>query len=380
MSWVLYRILVIAWILALIFIIYIQHPLFWASPKWKRLELIKKSKHFVNGQFKNLSKTPLMTYSKISPRWNSWLNLIKKAKEWVRPPRIPSIKTDLFSLDRTIDCLIWFGHSSYFMQLWGKRFLIDPTLVTGSPVPFINKPFPCADVYKTPDIPAIDYLIITHDHYDHLDYFTVKALRNRIWKVVCWLGVWAHFERWGFYQKDIIEMDWDDQFIDNWITITSLPARHFSWRLFSPNNTLWCSFMVEGNWKNIYIAWDGWYDTFYRDIGKRRDIDFAILENGQYSKNWRYIHTLPEQLPQTIKDLNAKYVIPAHNSKYALSTHLWKEPLEILSKESKKYWFNLLTPMIGELLDFNAEKYDFKNWWDTVKDSDYLFMNFVKKW
>lgn len=138
--------------------------------------------------------------------------------------------------------------------------------------------------------------------------------------------------------------------------------------------------MVEGNSKAIYIAWDWGYDTFYKEIGKKWKIDFAILENGQYSKNWRYIHTLPEQLPQTIKDLWAKYIIPAHNSKYALSTHLWKEPLEILSKEAEKDKFNLLTPMIWELLDFNAKHYDFKKWWDDVKDSDYLFINFVKKW
>ena len=380
MSWVLSRVLIILWILIVIFLIYIQHPLFGASPKWKRLELIKKSKHYVNGQFKNLSKTPLITHSKISPRWNSWLNLIKKAKEWVRPPRIPSIKTDLFSLDRSKDCLVWFGHSSYFMQLWWKRFLIDPTLVSGSPVPFINKPFPCADVYKTEDIPAIDYLIITHDHYDHLDYFTVKPLKNRIWKVVCWLWIGAHFEKWWYNPKDIIEMDWEDSFSENWIKITSLPARHFSWRLFSQNNTLWSSYMVEGDNKTIYIAWDGWYDTFYRDIWKKWKIDFAILENWQYSKSWRYIHTLPEQLPQTIKDLWAKYIIPAHNSKYALSTHLWKEPLEILSKEAKKQKFNLLTPMIWELLDFNEKHFNFKEWWNDVKDSDYLFINFIKKW
>lgn len=374
--WIFYIIL----ILILIFIIYIQHPLFWAAPKWKRLELIKKSKHYVNWQFKNLSKTPLMTYSKISPRWNSWLNLIKKAKEWVRPPRIPSIKTDLFSLDRWLDCLIWFWHSWYFMQLAWKRFLVDPTLISWSPVPFINKPFPCADVYKTQDIPAIDYLIISHDHYDHLDYFTIKALKNRIWKVICWLWVWAHFERRWFSPKDIIELDWDDEFADNWIKITALPARHFSWRLFSQNNTLWCSYMVQWNKKNIYFACDWWYDTFYKEIGRKWKIDFAIVENGQYSKNWRYIHTLPEQLPQTISDLWAKYVIPAHNSKYALSTHLWKEPLEVLSKEADKCWFNLLTPMIWELLDFDDKDYNFKRWRDTVKDSDYLFINFVRKW
>ena len=380
MSSVLYWILIIVFILFLIVVIYLQHPLFWANPKWKRLDRIKKSKNYKDWHFKNLSKTPLMTYSKVSPRWNTWLDILKKAREWVRPPRIPSIKTDLFSLEKDKDCIVWFGHSSYFMQLWWKRFLIDPTLVSWSPVPFINRPFPCADIYKTQDIPPIDYLVITHDHYDHLDYFTIKALKGRIWKVVTWLWNWAHFERWWFDENSIIELDWWDEFKEDWIQITWLPSRHFSWRSLRSNKTLWCWFMIETDYRTIYYAWDGWYDTFYREIWKKWDIDFAIVEIGQYSLTWRYIHTLPQQLPQTVKELWAKYVIPAHNSKYALSTHLWNEPLKILSWLAEKENINLLTPMIWELVDLDAKRFNFSKWWENVKETDYIFTRFTKKW
>ena len=301
-----------------------------------------------------------MTYSKVSPRWNSWLNLIKKAQEGVRPPKIPFVKTDLKHLDKNLNCIIWLGHSAYFMQIDGKTFLVDPTLISGSPVPFVNRAFPWADNYKPKDIPNIDYLIITHDHYDHLDYFTVHELKNRIKKVICWLWVGAHFEKRWFTTKNIIELDREEHFKETATTITALPARHFSWRFLRPNNTLQCSYMIETGSECIYIAWDWGYDTFYKEIWKKRNIDVAILENGQYSKNRKYIHTLPEQLPQTIKDLNPQRVIPAHNGKYALSTHLWKEPLGILSKEAEIHHFNLLTPMIWEIIDLKNKNQRFK--------------------
>jgi L-ascorbate metabolism protein UlaG (beta-lactamase superfamily) len=138
--------------------------------------------------------------------------------------------------------------------------------------------------------------------------------------------------------------------------------------------------MIETDYRTIYYAWDGWYDTFYREIWKKWDIDFAIVENGQYSLTWRYIHTLPQQLPQTVKELWAKYVIPAHNSKYALSTHLWNEPLKILSWLAEKENINLLTPMIWELVDLDAKRFNFSKWWENVKETDYIFTRFTKKW
>ena len=124
--------------------------------------------------------------------------------------------------------------------------------------------------------------------------------------------------------------------------------------------------MIESPSSTIYLAGDWGYDTFYREIWKKWDIDIAIVENWQYSKSWKYIHTLPQQLPQTIKELWAKRVIPAHNGKYALSTHLRKEPLEILSKEAEEYHFNLLTPQIWEVVNIDNKKQVFKKWRENV--------------
>lgn len=126
---------------------------------------------------------------------------------------VPAIKTDLRELPANSDWMVWFGHSSYLLQLSGKRILVDPVFCTAAPVSFINKPFKGTDLYKPEDMPGIDLLIITHDHWDHLDYQTVKRLKGRIGKVICPLGVGEHFESWGFGKEDITELDWQENTI-----------------------------------------------------------------------------------------------------------------------------------------------------------------------
>lgn len=119
---------------------------------------------------------------------------------------LPSQKTDLINLERSVDVLVWFGHSSYFMQIDGKRILVDPVLSgSASPISFTTKSFHGTDIYTTEDIPGIDYLIITHDHWDHLDYETITKLRPKIRKVITGLGTGAHLEHWGFTEDLIIE-------------------------------------------------------------------------------------------------------------------------------------------------------------------------------
>lgn len=155
-------------------------------------------------------------------------------------------------------------------------------------------------------MPDIDYLIITHDHWDHLDRGTVTALRPRIRTVVCPLGVGEHFEYWGFPKERIVELDWHEQAaLDDGFTIRCLPARHFSGRGLNSNQTLWGSFLLQSPSRKIYIGGDGGYGKHFAQIGREfPDIDLAILENGQYNEAWRYIHTLPGQLAQAAKDLS----------------------------------------------------------------------------
>lgn len=355
-------------IISVAIIIFFNQPSFGHTPRGKRLERVQKSSNYRNGEFRNLSPTEQITSGK--SKFSTMFNFLFRNVDELHPKEnLPVVKTDLKSIGRNEDIMVWMGHSSLFIQTDGKRFLIDPTLVSAAPISFVNKPFKGTDIYAPDDIPDIDYLIITHDHYDHLDYKTVKQIKNRIGKIICPLGVGEHLEYWGFPADNIIELDWNENTApDSTFTIHCLPARHFSGRSITPNQTLWASFMLQTPTQNIYLSGDGGYDSHFTDISKQfPNIDLAIIENGQYNEDWKFIHLMPTDLVQAIKDLNPKKVFTIHNSKYALSKHSWHEPLDNIYNAAKQGSLNLITPMIGEAVHLNDTTQVFKEWWSAIK-------------
>jgi L-ascorbate metabolism protein UlaG (beta-lactamase superfamily) len=303
----------------------------------------------------------------------SFWNVISQSSSKRRKPenKIPAIKTSLTGLDPQENVLIWFGHSSYYFQIEGKRFLVDPVFSrAASPFSFFNTAFAGADLYKPADIPDIDYLVITHDHWDHLDYPTVKELKPRIGKVICPLGVGEHFVRWNFDETNIIEMDWEDRAtLVSDFEIYCFPARHFSGRGLKRSRSLWASFLLKSGTLTLFMGGDSGYDTHFADIGACFDsIDFALLENGQYNKAWKHIHMQPEETLQAAADLRAKNVIPVHNSKFAMSNHDWDEPLQrICEANDKQTNLRLLTPKIGEIAFLNDTTQTFSRWWQEAE-------------
>ncbi|MDR1906928.1 MAG: MBL fold metallo-hydrolase [Puniceicoccales bacterium] len=273
---------------------------------------------------------------------------------------IPSTKTDLMNLNKADDILVWFGHSSYFIQVDGKRFIVDPVL---GDVLFFLKAFPGTNMYTPDEIPQLDYLIITHDHWDHLNYETVIKLN--VQNIICPLGVGAHFERWGFDSRNIGEMDWNESIkLADGFAINCLPAKHSSGRGFCRNRSLWASFLIQTPSIKIYIGGDGGYGEHFKEIGNKFvGIDLAILENGQYNKKWSDMHMFPEETAQATKDLGAKALLPVHNSKFTLSTYPWKNPLEKITAICKQENFHLLTPMIGQKVALKNLQQEFKKWW-----------------
>ena len=162
--------------------VFVNQPSFGRAPQGERLERIKKSPHYKDGEFRNLHSTMMMTSQK--GRLGAFWGFLFKKETDLRPEKeIPVIKTDLSKISKDENVLVWFGHSSYFIQIDGKRILVDPVFCGASPVSFVNKPFKGADAYKPADMPEIDYLVISHDHWDHLDYETVMQLKNRVDKV-----------------------------------------------------------------------------------------------------------------------------------------------------------------------------------------------------
>lgn len=339
--------------LVLVVILFINQTKFGSTPTGERKQKVEESPNYTDKKFQNLHDTPQVTGDKGMA--TIMFDFVFGKHERVTPTgKIPSVETDLLNLDRTKDLFVWFGHSSYFIQIDGKRILVDAVLDgVASPVPFINKPFDGSGVYKTKDIPEIDYLFISHDHWDHLDYESVTALKDRIRKVVCPLGVGEHFEKWGFDKDKIIELDWNENApLDEGFATLCLPARHFSGRGLSPNQSLWASFLLQTPTMKIYLGGDSGYDTHFEEIGKQfGPIDLAILENGQYGDGWKFIHMTPEEVVQAAKDLNAEALLPVHSSKFKLANHPWDEPLIQVTQIAEQENQRTLTPMIGEVVN-----------------------------
>ena len=337
-------------------IVFMHTPAFGREPRGQRLERIKKSPNYKDGKFQNEHPTVMMTgnnsfFSRLKSMANVADNRVPDTKNGL-PDNLQVVKQDYRSLLDN-DCIVWFGHSSYLLQLNGKKLLVDPVFYQGSPVSFVNKSFDGVNIFSPEDMPYIDYLIITHDHWDHLDYWTVRELKGKVGKIVVPLGVGEDFEYWGFPNSQIIELDWyEDAVLADGYILHCLPSRHFSGRSLKRYYTLWASFFVESPSLNVFMGGDGGYDDRFSRFAKMYPkIDYAIMENGQYNTNWAEIHTLPEQLGREVKELGAKCAITVHHSKFALANHAWDEPLRNEVNAAEQYGFPLLILKIGEITE-----------------------------
>lgn len=334
--------------------IVLSQPVFGRNPRGARLEHVKQSPYYRDGQFQNDEPTTLMTGKHgFGTSMRDMLTGRNRSERRIpKPGEVPVVKTDLKHLPMDKDLYIWFGHSSFLLILEGKTILVDPVLVQFSPVSFIGKPFPGTDIYKPEDMPErIDYLVISHDHYDHLDYKTVKALRERVDKVICPLGVGENFEHWGYSKEQIIELDCMEDYSDTF-TFHCLPTRHFSGRSLGRNKTQRAAWLIDTGARKVFFSGDGGYGKRYEAFGKQfTDIDLAIMENGQYGENWSQIHTMPTELGSEVKQLNPKRFVTVHHSKVALANHAWDEPRINEQKAAQESGIPLIVCKIGEVVE-----------------------------
>jgi L-ascorbate metabolism protein UlaG (beta-lactamase superfamily) len=326
-------------------------------PEGERLKRVESSPNYRDGEFHNRNESPITTDEEGLP----------ESAERIPENPLPTKKTDLMKLSPEQEIFVWMGHSSMYLQTGGKRFLIDPVLLQTAPVPFYNRPFKGTEIYTPDEIPDVDYLIISHDHYDHLDYKTVTKMKERIGKVICPLGVGEHFEKWGYGPDKLIEMDWDETAdLGGGFVITCLTAKHYSGRTYTRNKTLWAGYLIQSPKMKIYYSGDSGYDPLFTEIGQRfPDIDLAIIENGQYNTKWHSIHLLPDELVRAAREINAKRLFTVHNSKFSIhSPHSWYEPLEKISRASEEHDMHLITPMIGETVYPDNPNQIFSKWWE----------------
>jgi L-ascorbate metabolism protein UlaG (beta-lactamase superfamily) len=332
----------------------------------KQWRSLSDSPQYRQDKFVNLSETPLMvkgvTLRKI---FRDFFN--RPAASYPSHP-LPSVRTDLQAPVGDKPVIVWFGHSSYLIRCKGVNILVDPVFSGhASPFPGLVRSFAGANVYSAADMPDIDILLITHNHYDHLNKKTISRLREKVRTCYAPLGAGRDIVRCGARNIPITEMDWWETVdIAPEIQLTATPARHFSGRGFRRAGSLWTSYVLHLYGYTIFIGGDSGYDTHFKSIGEKYGpFDIALLECGQYNLDWPYIHMFPEETLQAGRDLRAKAVMPVHWGKFTLANHTWTEPIERLEKAAAGSGIPIVTPVIGAPVTLGGP-YPDQHWWASV--------------
>jgi L-ascorbate metabolism protein UlaG (beta-lactamase superfamily) len=346
---------------------FLLSPRLGSAPGGLLLERISRSPNYQNNKFVNTEKTPIR--SEDSPISNTIKEYFNGQNE-----RYPStvIETVKFNKEKFLSgkgCRIsWLGHSTVLINIDGYIILTDPVFSRRpSPVSFIGtKIFKYTETPAVEDMPGIDAVIISHDHYDHLDYESIIKLINKTGLFLVPPGVSSHLIKWGVSPDKIRELDWWEEYsADKDKIFACTPARHFSGRkIIDSNKTLWSSWVININNNKIFFSGDSGYGEHYKKIGEKYGpFILTMLECGQYNNDWRYVHELPDQVLAAHNDLKGHKLLPVHWGKYLLSLHSWKDPMEKLFSYNAEKKKDITVPMIGDIMDINAE---FKNnfWWE----------------
>ena len=259
----------------------------------------------------------------------------------------------------------WFGHSSLLIQMSGKNILFDPVFSKrSSPVQFAGPkrftPPPCTIA----DLPEIDIVIISHDHYDHLDKPAIKKLDSKVKKYVCPLGVEKRLIKYGVEAGKITNMAWWEEIKLEGIDIACTPARHFSGRSLTDRfETLWAGWVLsDGRYKIFESGDSGWDDHFQRIGAKYGSFDLAFIEAGQYNVRWPSVHMKPEESFEAAKAVGAKLVVPIHWGTFVLSSHPWDDSVQRMVKAAGDSQIEIITPYIGETVPF-SQILNYQNRW-----------------
>lgn len=342
-------------------------PQFGGKATTEQKEKFSKSKNYVDGKFVNLGNVSTNMSAK---------NMIKAIGGMFKtiPNAKPNNPIDVTSLDATSlsnynskTRIIWFGHSTFLLQINGKNILIDPMFSdVPAPHPLLgSKRFNEDKPITIEQLPHIDAVLISHDHYDHLDYESIKKLKEKVSTFYVPLGLGNHLIEWNVAKERIIELDWWEKASFQDLTFTSAPAQHFSGRgLTDRDATLWCSWVIQSDNENIFFSGDSGYGQHFKTIAEKfGGFDFAMIECGQYNELWSEIHMFPEQTAQAGIDLNAKVIMPIHWGAFKLAQHSWTDPIERVSKKATELNIEMVAPKIGEALLISETNEITKNWW-----------------
>jgi L-ascorbate metabolism protein UlaG (beta-lactamase superfamily) len=338
-------------------------PAFGGKPTQEQKEVYKQFSNFVDGRFVNEASA--------ERTGNPSANLAVASTSERRPSaKIPMSELDWNRIKSEEDNLTWLGHSAFLLSIDNKKMLIDPMLgSSASPVGFVKiKRFSDDLLHLIDQMPPIDAVFITHDHYDHLDYQSIVKLRDRVAHFFVPLGVSAHLLRWGVPAEKITELNWWQEVEYEGLTLVLTPAKHFSGRKLSTrNSTLWGGWVLIGQNTRLYTSGDGSYAAHFKEIGKKYGpFDITLIEGAQYDKRWPNSHMTPEQAVQANIDVNGKKMMLMHWGAFTLASHGWLDPIERALKEAKNKNVDLIVPKIGETVFLNPELDLMDLWWESM--------------
>ncbi|MDB5128900.1 MBL fold metallo-hydrolase [Mucilaginibacter sp.] len=318
------------------------------NPKGEALARLDTLPNYKNGGFENLAERNDSTVKR-----NKLLLLLHNRSKTTRPSHgLPWVKTNLRTLAAPAPIVVWFGHSSLLIKARQGNILIDPVFSNhAGPVPGLVTAFQGTTNYHAKDMPPIDVLIISHDHYDHMDYRTLKRLKDHIKTAVVPMGVGSDLVYWGFDPKKIIELNWNQSVtLPGGLRVTATPAQHRSNRTYSKaNKTLWASYVIEADNYRLFYGGDSGYGPLFKQIGQQYGpFDLAFLECGQYSPNWPWAHLWLGQAAQAAVDLRTRLLQPIHWAKFEASDQTWNEPIKKLLPAAEKLGIPVNVPRIGE--------------------------------
>ena len=290
-------------------------------------------------------------------------------KEVRTPPKpLPTETPDWTKWSEQKEAYIWFGHSTVLWRLDGKNILIDPVFDSAAPVSFAVPRFQ-EPVQTLDELPPIDWVIISHDHYDHLSYASMQFLKSQPnIRYFVPLGVSAYLKGWGIASSQITEMDWWDAQQVEGIQIACTPSQHFSGRT-GPRGmrTLWASWVLKTESFAFYFSGDSGYDVHFKQIGEKYGpFDIAFMETGQYNPMWYMSHMFPEESAQGGMDLQAAVVHPIHWGTFKLSTHAWDDPVKRIVKKATTLSLPLSIPKQGQMVSFPLQEVN-QDWYKTLQ-------------
>ncbi|WP_434036085.1 MBL fold metallo-hydrolase [Formosa sp. 4Alg 33] len=354
-------------VIGIILFLYVS-PQFGDSPTAIQEQKFALTNHYKDGKFINIGEVDMQMG--IQDIGKSLIGYFRPTKG-VTPESPISVETILPSdlMDYSGETrLFWFGHSTFLLQIQSKNILIDPMFGdVPAPHPMLgSKRFSNHLPIRIDDLPPIDAVLISHDHYDHLDYKSISKLKHKVKSFYTPLGVGAHLKSWGVSKDNIYELDWWEEIMFTDLKFVCTPAQHFSGRGISDKGkTLWSSWIITSKNENIFFSGDSGYGSHFKTIGEKYGpFDFAMIECGQYNTLWHEIHMYPEETAQAAIDVKAKQMMPIHWGAFKLAMHEWNEPVERLLKASEIQNINVIVPKIGEEIKIGKTITSTEAWWE----------------